>query len=166
MQTTRNTPLPITHFFDAAFLVMKLGAVSKEQKLDVGSGRVAFARGLVLSLLEEFEKQGRNDIRLQDLFEVTRLSKSSLSETVAKLVNEGFITKTPIQNDYRATALKLTDLAKQVMNEQAMTMNCLWNDLLRDVPTDDQEVFWQVVSALRSKGFAAVKAYSQQASEL
>lgn len=162
---TRKPHLPITHFFDAAFLVMKLGAVSKEQKRDVGSGRVAFARGLVLSLLEEFEKQGKKDVRLQDLIEVTRLSKSSLSETVAKLVDEGFITKTPIQNDYRATALNLTDLAKQMMKEQATTMDCLWSELLRDVPTDDLEAFWRVVCVLRSKGFAAVKAYSQQASE-
>ena len=93
----------------------------------------------------------------RDIVEVRRLKANLVSVNIARLVEDGYLTRSPIPGDRRKVALALTDQATPIVTRGQALQQAFFSDLFQGVSSADQTVFHHVLNAMAQNLDAALK---------
>ncbi len=98
-----------------------------------GLHRRPLPREIILSLILDREEDG---VHQKDLTEVLKINPSSVSESVNKLEESGYLHRTTDPDDHRATLLVLTDLGRaralEIKDQRKERMNMIFGKLTEE----------------------------------
>ena len=84
----------------------------------------------------------------RDIVEVRKLKANLVSVNIARLVTDGYLTRSPIPGDRRKVALALTDQALPIVTQGQALQQEFFSELFRGVSPADQAVFHHVLDAM------------------
>ena len=137
-----------TRLFEVVFHLLRHGAQHPDQIKETSSGRVSFAKGLIMTVLDRHESTNDGAVHIKDLTEATGLSKSTVSETVDQLCNLGMLLKSTSTSDRRSVEINLTDLGRNSIAQSQKRFNRIWLESLSQIHPEDLRAFRRVLAAL------------------
>lgn len=146
-----------TRLFEVVFHLLSRGAQHPDQIKETSSGRVSFAKGLIMTTLDRRDSADGEPVRIKDLTEATGLSKSTVSETVDQLCKLGMLLKTTSASDRRSVEIRLTDLGRSSIAQTQKQLDRVWLESLSRIPPEDLHAFRRVLASLHSSLTAKTK---------
>jgi DNA-binding MarR family transcriptional regulator len=116
--------------------------------LDLGAREygMGFARGRVLWALGE-----SGPVLMRALSQALGISPRTVTGLVDGLEADGWVTRTPHPEDRRATIISLTPAAETALARLQENYKGLAHDLIGDVPKEDLERCWSVITTLQER---------------
>ena len=97
----------------------------------------------------------------RDIVEIRKLKANLVSVNIARLVEDGYLTRSPIPGDRRKVNLSLTEQAMPVAAQgQALQQSC-FAALVQGVSLEDQATFHHVLDAMAQNLDASLKGANQ-----
>jgi DNA-binding MarR family transcriptional regulator len=116
--------------------------------LDLGAREygMGFARGRVLWALGE-----SGPVLMRALSQALGISPRTVTGLVDGLEADGWVTRTPHPEDRRATIISLTPAAETALARLQDNYKGLAHDLIGDVPAEDLQRCWSVITTLQDR---------------
>lgn len=93
----------------------------------------------------------------RDIVEVRKLKANLVSVNIARLVEDGYLTRSSIPGDRRKVALALTQQAMPIVTQGQALQQEFFSDLFQGVSPADQAVFHHVLDAMAQNLDASLK---------
>lgn len=117
------------------------------QKLGVLERSEAVCCGVTLSQCHAIVETGRKEqISVNELSELLKLDKSTVSRIVEQLVNNNLMVREPDRNDRRYVTLQLTSKGGELFRDIEKRMEVYFAEILAFIPEEKQE---QVIESLQ-----------------
>lgn len=91
-----------------------------------------------------------NNVTQKDLEKITFLSKSTLSESINNMVNDGLIIKISNEKDNRIKYISLTNKAYELLGDIEDEFSKIENSIINNVSDNDLNKFFEVISIFKS----------------
>jgi DNA-binding MarR family transcriptional regulator len=116
--------------------------------LDLGAREygMGFARGRVLWALDE-----SGPVLMRALSQALGISPRTVTGLVDGLEADGWVTRSPHPEDRRATIISLTPVAETALARLQDNYEALAHDLIGDVPAEDLQRCWSVITTLQDR---------------
>ena len=82
----------------------------------------------------------KNPATMRELMELTLIEPSTLSRTVARMAEEGFIESRPVADDARALEAEITDIGRQQLETLLPAATAQFEWAVHNIAPDDLEV--------------------------
>lgn len=97
----------------------------------------------------------------RDIVEVRKLKANLVSVNIARLVEDGYLTRSPIPGDRRKVNLSLTEQAMPVAAQGQALQQSFFAALFQGVSPEDQATFHHVLDAMAQNLDASLKGANQ-----
>ena len=97
----------------------------------------------------------------RDIVEVRKLKANLVSVNIARLVEDGYLTRSPIPGDRRKVNLSLTEQAMPVAAQGQALQQSFFAALFQGVSPEDQAPFHHVLDAMAQNLDASLKGANQ-----
>ena len=101
------------------------------------------------------------DHTARDIVEVRKLKANLVSVNIARLVEDGYLTRSPIPGDRRKVNLSLTEQAMPVAAQGQALQQSFFAALFQGVSPEDQATFHHVLDAMAQNLDASLKGANQ-----
>lgn len=91
-----------------------------------------------------------SEVTQKDLEKITFLSKSTLSESINNMVNDGLIIKNTSNKDNRIKYISLTDKAYELLDDIEDEFSKIENSIINNVSDKDLNKFFEIISIFKS----------------
>lgn len=91
-----------------------------------------------------------SEVTQKDLEKITFLSKSTLSESINNMVNDGLIIKNTSNKDNRIKYISLTNKAYELLGDIEDEFSKIENSIINNVSDNDLNKFFEVISIFKS----------------
>lgn len=91
-----------------------------------------------------------SEVIQKDLEKITFLSKSTLSESINNMVNDGLIIKNTSNKDNRIKYISLTDKAYELLDDIEDEFSKIENSIINNVSDKDLNKFFEIISIFKS----------------
>lgn len=93
----------------------------------------------------------------RDIVEVRKLKANLVSVNIARLVEDGYLTRSSIPGDRRKVALSLTRQAAPIIAQGQALQQSFFDGLFQGVSPEDRTIFHQVLDAMGHNLDASLK---------
>ena len=97
----------------------------------------------------------------RDIVEVRKLKANLVSVNIARLVEDGYLTRSPIPGDRRKVALSLTEQAGPIIAQGQALQQSFFDSLFQGVSPEDRTIFHQVLDTMGHNLDASLKGVNQ-----
>ena len=91
-----------------------------------------------------------SEVTQKDLEKITFLSKSTLSESINNMVNDGLIIKNTSNKDNRIKYISLTNKAYELLGDIEDEFSKIENSIINNVSDNDLNKFFEIISIFKS----------------